>query len=216
MTGNRSSGQPRCFKDVIDNAVASGLTVETLTVSNNGAAAVKSSTTVYARMCIDPVLAQQFRSEHPDFRSTFGQAGQVNPHCGIWPSDVKAGKQRSAETDTLNFDLGTPAGPVHIEVFPRSTFGVYRFLGRILAAEATEDVRLRDDPNLAEDTRLLSIADGSGGPCFVSISFESKFYCVPENGAESTKRIFSLLAQLLALKTQSGDLNATPVVRVTP
>jgi hypothetical protein len=48
------------------------------------------------------------------------------------------------------------------------------------------------------------------------MSFEGKSYCVPEKGAESTKRIFSLLGQLLALKTQSGDLNATPVVRVTP
>jgi len=129
---------------------------------------------------------------------------------------VKTGKQRSAQTDALNFDLGTPSGPVHGEIFPRSTFGVYRFLGRILAAEATEDVRLRSDPNLAEDTRLLAVTDGSVGPCFVSISYEGKVYCVPEKGAESTKRIFSLLAQLLALKTQSGDLNSTPVVRVTP
>jgi hypothetical protein len=210
------NGQRRCFKEVVDAAVASGLTIETLTVSNTGAAAAKSSTTVYARMCFDPVLAQRFRSEHANLTSTFMvEVGQ--PRCGIWPSEVKAGKQSSAATDALNFDIkNTPYGPVHVEVFPRSTFGVYRFLGRILAAEATEDVRLREDTNLAEDTRLLAVTDGSGGPCFVSISFEGKFYCVPENGAESTKRIFSLLAQLLALKTQSGDLNATPVVRVTP
>jgi hypothetical protein len=209
--------QRRCFKDVIDAAVASGLTIETLTVPNNaGAAAAKSSGTVYARMCFDPVLAQQFRSEHPQLMATFiVEVGQ--PRCGIWPSEVKAGKRRIAETDTLNFDIkDTPLGAVHVEVLPRSTFGVYRFLGRILAAQATEDVRLREDTNLAEDTRLLAVTDGSSGPCFVSIAFEGKFYCVPENGAESTKRIFSLLAQLLALKTQSGDLNATPVVRVTP
>ena len=210
-----SDGQRRCFKDIIDNAVASGFTVETLTVPNTGAAAAKSSTTVYARMCYDPILAQRFRSEHPDFSGTFvGQAGQ--PRCGIWPPEVRAGKQRSPETDALNLDIVAPTGPVHLEVLPRSTFGVYRFLGRILAAEATEDVRLREDTNLAEDTRLLAVTNGSSGPCFASVSFEGKFYCVPENGAESTKRIFSLLAQLLALKTQSTDLNATPVVRVTP
>jgi hypothetical protein len=210
------SGQRRCFKDVIDSAVASGLSIETLTVSNIGAAAAKSSTTVYARMCFDPVLAQQFRSEHPDFRPTFLYTpGQ--PRCGTWPPEAKAGKLRSAETDTLNFEItDAPYGPVHVELLPRSTFGVYRFLGRILAAEATEDIRLREDTNLAEDTRLLAVTDGSGGPCFVSTSFENKFYCVPENGAESTKRIFSLLVQLLALKTQTGDLIATPVVRVTP
>jgi len=33
---------------------------------------------------------------------------------------------------------------------------------------------------------------------------------------KSTKRIFSLLAQLLALKTQTNDLAITPVVRVAP
>jgi hypothetical protein len=209
------SGQRRCFKDAIDVALANGLTIETLSVSNNGAAAAKSSTTVYARMCLDPILAQRFRSEHADFR--LSEAGQPQPRCGFWPSEVKAGKQRSAETDTLIFDVkGTPLGPVHVEIVPRSTFGVYQFLGRILAAEATEHVRLREDTNLAEDTRLLAVTDGSGGPCFVSVSFEGKDFCVPEKGAESTKRIFSLLAQLLALKTQSGDLNATPVVRVTP
>jgi hypothetical protein len=89
-------------------------------------------------------------------------------------------------------------------------------VGRILAAEAAEDVRLREDTNLGEDARLLAVTDGSDRPCFASISFEGKSYCVPENGAESTKRIFGLLTQLLALKTQTGDLNATPVVRVTP
>jgi hypothetical protein len=208
-------GQQRCFKDVIDNGVASGLTVETLTVSSSRSAAEKSSTTVYARMCFDQVLARRFRGENPGFRPPIAWVGQ--PRCGIWPSEAKAGKQRSAETDTLNFDIGgEPEGPVHVQILPRSTLSVYRFLGRILAAEATEDVRLREDPNLVEDTRLLAVANGSGGPCFVSVSFESKFYCVPEKGAESTKRVFSLLAQLLALKTQSGDLNATPVVRVTP
>jgi hypothetical protein len=128
---------------------------------------------------------------------------------------VRAGKQHSAETEALNFDIkDTP--PVHVQIFLRSTFGVYRFLGRILATEATEDVRLREDTNAGEDTRLLAVTNGSDGPCFVSIAFDGRPYCVPQYGAESTKRIFSLLTQLLALKTQAGDLNATPVVRVTP
>jgi hypothetical protein len=205
-------GQQRCFKDVIDGSVASGLSIETLTVSNTGAAAAKAATTVYSRMCFDPVLAREFLSKHPDFRSPFlHEAGR--PRCGIWPSEVRTGKRR--ETDTWNFDINdTP--PVHVEVSLRSTFGVYRFLGRVLATEATEDVRLREDTNLGEDTRILAVTDGSDGPCFVSISYEGKHYCVPKNGAESTKRIFSLLTQLLALKTQPSDLVATPVVRVTP
>jgi hypothetical protein len=205
-------GQQQCFKDVIDGSVASGMSIETLTVSNTGTAAAKAPTIVYSRVCFDPVLAREFRSKHPDFRSPFLHRF-AQPRCGIWPSEVKTGKHR--ETETWSFDINdTPA--VHVEVFPRSTFGVYRFLGRILAGEATEDIRLRQDTNLGEDTRLLAVTDGSDGPCFVSISSEGKHYCVPKNGAESTKRIFSLLTQLLALKTQAGDLVATPVVRVTP
>ena len=211
-----AGGQERCFKDVIDGAVASGLSIETLTVSNTGAGAAKGSTTVLARMCFDPVLAQRIRARHPEFVSAFQHPGG-QPRCGgNWSPDTKAGKQRSASTDTLIFDTRDNP-PVHVEVLPRSTFGVYRFLGQILAAEATEDFRLHGDANPGEDTRLLSVTNGSdGGRCFVSLSYEGKFYCVPENGAESTKRTFSLLAQLLALKTQPGDLNATPVVRVTP
>jgi hypothetical protein len=67
---------------------------------NTGAAAAKSSTTVYACMCFDPVVAHRFRSEHTEVRSTFNvEIGQ--PRCGIWPSEVKAGKQRIAQTDTF-------------------------------------------------------------------------------------------------------------------
>ena len=54
------------------------------------------------------------------------------------------------------------------------------------------------------------------GGCFVDLVFDAEYYCVPRQGAEQTKRTFSLLSQLLALKTQTGDLAITPVVRVTP
>jgi hypothetical protein len=211
---NKVNGQEFCFKDVIDGAVASGLSIETVMVSNTGAAAAKGAPTVFARMCFDPVLAERIRARHPELRSPFvREAGQ--PRCGHWSPDAKAGKKYNAATDTLIFDVKEPH-PVRVEVLPRSTFGVYRFLGRILAAEATEDFRLHGDADPGEDTRLLSVTNGSGERCFVSLAYEGRYYCVPEKGAESTKRIFSLLAQLLALKTQAGDLNATPVVRVTP
>jgi hypothetical protein len=75
-------GQQRCFKGVVDAAVAAGLSIETLTVSKTGAAAAKASTTVYARMCFDPVSAQTFASEHPDFRSTLVRV-PGRPRCGI-------------------------------------------------------------------------------------------------------------------------------------
>ena len=39
---------------------------------------------------------------------------------------------------------------------------------------------------------------------------------VPEHDAANTKRIFSLLAELLALKTMANELAITPLVRVVP
>ena len=41
-------------------------------------------------------------------------------------------------------------------------------------------------------------------------------YCVLEHDAANTKRIFSLLAELLALKTMANELAITPLVRVVP
>ena len=39
-------------------------------------------------------------------------------------------------------------------------------------------------------------------------------YCVPVDGAHNTKRSFSILSQLLALKTSQGDLQLQPIFRL--
>jgi hypothetical protein len=66
----------------------------------------------------------------------------------------------------------------------------------------------RDDPKL-----LTIVPAGAQEPCFVHTWFIDGDWCVPERGASNTKRIFSLLAELLALKTQAADLAITPAVR---
>jgi hypothetical protein len=52
-----------------------------------------------------------------------------------------------------------------------------------------------------------------GGECFAHTWFIDGDYCVPET-ATTTKQIFSLLAQLIAIQTAASDLSITPVVRV--
>ncbi len=64
-----------------------------------------------------------------------------------------------------------------------------------------------DDPN------VITVVQNSGGDCFVHTWFIDGDYCVPET-ATNTKRIFSLLAQLIAIQTAASDLSITPVVRV--
>jgi hypothetical protein len=56
---------------------------------------------------------------------------------------------------------------------------------------------------------------GNGGPpgCFSHTWFYDGDYCVPQYAA-TTKRIFGLLAQLIAIQTAAADLSITPIVRV--
>jgi hypothetical protein len=101
------------------------------------------------------------------------------------------------------------------EISTRSTYGIYQYLGRILAEKAMDRVRL--DGTGKDDAQVLTIVEGGGaGRCFIEVEDAGKHYCVPSEGAENTKRIISLLAQLIALKTQQSDLPFTPTVRVTP
>src|ERR1700730_8595271 len=209
-------GHERCFDDLVDVAVGSGLTVETQAM---GAGGGRGARAVHARFCFDPVLAERARKEYSEDiqAKLFGTIAGHRPRCGTWQ---QAGERENpnGETDTLTFDvLGTPYGPIRYQIITRSTFGIYQFLGQILAEQAAETVRLRGRIAGEEDTRILAIERGPvGGACFVELTFEGESYCVPEQGAHQTKRIFSLLAQLLALKTPNADLAITPTVRVTP
>jgi hypothetical protein len=65
-----------------------------------------------------------------------------------------------------------------------------------------------------EDGKLLNIVTQPSEECFVATHFIDGIYCVPEKGSSNTKRIFALLSQLIALKTQASDLAITPAVRV--
>ena len=101
------------------------------------------------------------------------------------------------------------------EIATRSTYGIYQYLGRILAENAQGRIGL--DGVGRNDAQVLTIVEGGGaGRCFTEVEDGGRHYCVPAEGAENTKRIISLLAQLLALKTQQSDLPFTPTVRVTP
>ena len=64
-----------------------------------------------------------------------------------------------------------------------------------------------------DDRNLVTVLRNFGGNCFSHTWFFDGDYCVPEEAA-TTKRIFGLLAQLIAIQTAATDLSITPVVRV--
>lgn len=199
-----------CFPRLIDIASVSGLTVETRVVL--GAKGDKSGRATQGRLCFDPILAAKAKIDHPEPIALLTTGLNRRPICGKGPW-TEAG--RGSASNAVQFASG-PArrGPVEFEITTRSTFGIYRYLGRILAAGMTEEIRLRDSRSYpGEDPRLLAVSQD--GSCFVSLVYEGQHYCVPDR-ADNTKRIFGLLAQLLALKTTVQDLGITPVVRVSP
>jgi hypothetical protein len=229
-------GQERCFRHMVDVAMASGLTVETRTeataaagggskgggkgggkTSNKGGGDGNKSasgggggspTRIVARFCFDPVLAARARKEYDPEIFRFLVTPEHRPRCKIDPWIP------NPETDTLIFNFaGTPFGTIKYEIVPRSTFGIYQFLGRILALQQADLLVLRGTLYQREDRRILAVERTGTGGCLVDVAFEEEFYCIPLHGAENTKRIMGLLAQLVALNTSTLDLAITPTVR---
>jgi hypothetical protein len=164
---------------------------------------------ILARFCFDDVLAMRAAKEYsPEIRQ-FLLSSVHRPRCKIdpWPTN-------KTETDTLEFEFaGTPFGTIKYEIIPRSAFGIYQYLGNILALHQEKTFRMRGKLYPVEDTRLVAVERTGSGGCLVDINFEDEYYCVPMHGAENTKRIMGLLAQLVALNTSTQDLAITPTVR---
>ena len=121
--------------------------------------------------------------------------------------------------DTLKFHVG----PLQFDILPRSAYGIYQFLGKLLRqsrggleldpSQMPENIRedeLRPElSTIKEDRQLLNvILNQSSSGCFAETRFIDGYYCVPEEGSANTKRVFGLLAQLLALQTSASRHHA--------
>lgn len=210
-------GRRRCFKDIVELAMGAGLAVQIKTTKGGGGGKKGGSSegklSIYGRLCFDPVFERRAKIEYPEYTALLTAASH-RPRCDKdkWPHEI--GKSNDGETDTLGFDvLGTPLGPIHYDITTRSIYGIYQFLGRLLETGTGLEIHLADRTLRDEDGRLLVVTSDSSAGCFADVGYDGGFYCVPRQGAETTKRIFSLLAQLIALRTQSQDLAITPTVR---
>jgi hypothetical protein len=214
----------RCFREWNELATITGLSVDEHIEKGEG-----GKNASHARFCFDKVLAlrgQRAMELTSPGRAKYlidkyvdpGALNQLSPTCGSpWP---KQSDPEAAATDTLKFNVGA----LEFSLVTRSTYGIYQFLGKLLrqsrggvdfevpAWVRPEDVR----PELStvqEDHKLLNVVfDRSAGSCFAETQFLDGIYCVPEDGSSNTKRIFGLLAQLLALQTTASDLAITPTV----
>jgi len=106
---------------------------------------------------------------------------------------------------------------VKLQVFPRSTFAIFEYLGRIIAAGDAGEIKLKTAAAVGngslQDDRLFVLNRSGPASCFVAVDYGGSGYCVPDD-AINTKRILGLLAQLLALNTSVRDIALTPEVRL--
>ena len=216
----------RCFREWTELATVTGLSVDQHKEKAEG-----GKTDSLSRFCFDDVLARRGRAAMEqaspgrlkyimDRYVDPGTLQALSPKCGApWP---KESDTETAATDTLKFRVG----PLQFEILPRSAYGIYQFLGKLLR-QSRGGVELdrnqipeyvREDevrPELStvrEDKQLLNVVINQSSACFAETHFIDGNYCVPEEGSANTKRIFGLLAQLLALQTSASDLAITPTV----
>ena len=216
----------RCFREWTELATITGLSVDQHTEKGeNGKIAS------YSRFCFDDVLGRRGQAameQASPGRLQYimakyvdpGTLQALSPKCGSpWPKETDT----QAATDTLKFHVG----PLQFEILPRSAYAIYQFLGKLLRqqnggvefdeSQIPEYIRKEEiRPELStvrEDKQLLNVVlNQSSSECFAETRFIDGYYCVPEEGSANTKRIFSLLAQLLALQTSASDLAITPTV----
>ena len=196
--------------------------------------------TSYARFCFNPVLAQQavssvapalVREAESNLDVQRTMLFNSNMTCGSdsWtPEQYKEVAQPDVLPLTFNTKNAPNSAPISFSITPRSAYGVFVFLGTLMKMQREHLAPSRyafippnrqyaaEPPVLEtvhEDPALITVMQNLGGECFVHTWFEDGDYCVPEQAA-TTKRIFGLLAQLIAIQTAAADLSITPVVRV--
>jgi hypothetical protein len=196
--------------------------------------------TSYARFCFNPVLAQQAASSVAPALVQEAQNNLDVQRTILFKSPLTCGSpdwkptenKDIAQADILPLTFSptnSPNGPqISFSITPRSAYGVFVFLGTLMKMQREHLVPSRyafippnrpyaaEPPVLEtvhEDPALITVMQNLGGQCFVHTWFEDGDYCVPEEAA-TTKRIFGLLAQLIAIQTAAADLSITPVVRV--
>jgi hypothetical protein len=228
----RNDPAHRCFREWVWIALLSGLTVEEKTIVTKLSS--KFDTTPVARFCFNPALAKKAENQMgpalaAEIKRKYMHFAAPSPVCGTWNDKDAESLLTNPQPDTFNFTVG---GAI-FRVVPRSAYGVFEFLGGQMKMQRDDLAPTPEkaflwrppygEPDEAVVPPLLRTIDGEPPlitvvpagvtPCFIHTWYLETDYCVPE-AATTTKRIFSLLAQLIAIQTAASDLSITPIVRV--
>ncbi len=225
----------RCFREWVWIALLAGLTVEEKTIVTKFQS--KWDSTTIARFCFShdaqrqaendmgPTLAAYIKRKYMHFSTP------PSPICGGHWGDPK--DQEALITDPQPDKFKFTVAGATFRVTPRSAYGVFEFLGNQMRMQRdnigpTPERAFYWSPPVGEADEtavppilrtitgrppLITVVPAGQEGCFVHTWYLKTDFCVPED-ATTTKRIVSLLAQLIAIQTQASDLSITPVVRV--
>jgi hypothetical protein len=159
------------------------------------------------QFCFDPAFAKASQRA-----SVMG----FNERCGAVSLDKKP-STTNQQTLTVKFQNGKKtSASLTFTVIIRSPFAAFAYFGHVLRAQPYVPVRLFwPDRNLgSDDMRILTVTQSQLSSCFANAYVDGSFYCVPYDAGDTTKQVFAMLSQLVALSTTTGSLPTTLEVRL--
>ena len=101
----------------------------------------------------------------------------------------------------------------HYQLFMRSTYSAYNYIGTLLSENT--DIDNLQVPDESGYGGIINIKINKPGDCFAQVSYRNIDYCVANN-ATNTKNLFSLLHQLQQLQTAPANVPTTLTVTAIP
>lgn len=188
---------PAYTPDAVKQAKASGKDAPSKTISQ-------------AQFCFDPAFTKPgwgaFVTTLPD-------------RCGAISLEKKP-PTTNQQALTVVFQTGKGRSEnLTFTVMIRSSFAAFSYFGHLLRAYDTTPVRLYwPDRSIGSDNlrdmQILAVTQAPSPSCFANTYLNGAFYCVPSDAGDTTKQVFSMLSQLVALNTTSGSLPTTLEVRL--
>ncbi len=180
------------FQKYIYLAVYYGLAVETVTGPNGKP---------QDGLCFDPALAGPAQQ-------AYVRASPIR--CGTAPAGKTAKRKNTSEVVFV-----IDGRPQTIEILMRSPYQVFHYLGSLVDPEVGRRTVLYGDQPGASQGPMFVVAKEGYADCFARIRYGGVNYCVPNAGAENTKRIFQILNQILALNISTKDIPPTQSIYIT-
>jgi hypothetical protein len=164
-------------------------------------------------------LSRHSRCDDPNTPWIKAAAAQVDdvaaPAAGKPPAAAKA-KVGNPQNSNPAFEFYDRRTDAIFQIFTRSTWGIYQFLGRTVKREEQSGLPFSVLVRGYERDHELFHVDHNVGNCFTAVIYSEAYHCVPKQRS-NTKQTLSLLHELVNLYTKpnSSQQPNTGTTRIT-